>query len=303
MRFFGDFRPKRLHLGHFRGRRVKNLPFNLKPLWPREPPEILAKASHFSWKPTWGWHKWGYQNFKFFVFFQWYKLKLKDADTDTDTEHYKWPSLGLHGPADAFGTLLIRWLTCNADLKKLTGHHLLKVKVCQPRIPAIFARPRILQQGEWHCTITPVHPGGIVDVFRGGNQISNQPERTWLREVETQCWLVARKFSSNLRFQKFRGTPSETAEIRACFENSWNFETKISKMFRFRNFCFQNFKHFGFSSFYVFFLSWMALPQSGIPLRLVEAAEPLLLLPNSGEDKRCRNSGLADLDLERMMPG
>ena len=84
------------------------------------------------------------------------------------------------------------------------------------------------------------------------------------------------------------GGPLRNRRIGAYFANSVNFLNK-----RFTNSLF---------SISLLFLSPMALPQSVNPLWLVEVAEPFLLLQNSGENKYCRNSGLADLDLERMMP-
>ena len=48
IQFFGDVRPKRVLLGHFQGRRVKNSSLNCTLFGLGDLPQILAKVSHFS---------------------------------------------------------------------------------------------------------------------------------------------------------------------------------------------------------------------------------------------------------------
>ena len=145
-------------------------------------------------------------------------------------------------------------------LKRLTGHLWLKVKVCQPRVSAAFILPRILQQNEWVCKITPMHPGRITDVSREGQQ-TTMPirEENLFQGCGTPCQVVPGTFSKFAR-QKFPKCSAKPQKERAFPENFRNSCGKHFQFFFFRNFCGKNFKNVPFSKFWRFFFPKWPFP-------------------------------------------
>ena len=221
---------------------------------------------------------------------------LEPEDADTDTECYKWSSLSPHGPADPSVTFLTKSLMCKTHLKGRTGHHSFKITVWQPRMSAKFVLPRMLQQGEWLCTITPMHPGGGIDVSRGGNQATTPKRKPGQRTRKPTPESFPENFrnSRGKNFQNFRLAPPKPQKEAYFSKNSRNLRDKNFKNFSFSKFLqqkFQKFKIFGLRFFCVFFVRDGPSPTSKFLCGFQKVSEPFRLLQHPGENQFCRHSG------------
>ena len=153
-----------------------------------------------------------------------------------------------------------------------------------------------------------MHPGGVIDVSRGSNQHNTPGKKNLDREhgnllpscfpkiFEIRTAKLSNIFAWPLRNRRKKHIFEQFAKFTwQMFQQFFVFEILVAK--------FSEFPKFLVFDCFACFLPWMALPQSEIPVWFSEVAETFLLLQNSGENDFRRKSGLADIDLERMMPG